>query len=70
MQATQKVCESVKGVIQPEEVNIDTIANKMSLSETPDPDLLIRTGGESASNYLLWRCLYRALFHRKILARF
>ena len=64
MQATQKVCESVaKGVIQPEEVNIDTIANKMSLSETPDPDLLIRTGGEKRlSNYLLWQLAYTELY--------
>ena len=64
MQATQKVCERVaKGVIQPEEVNIDTIANKMSLSETPDPDLLIRTGGEKRlSNYLLWQLAYTELY--------
>ncbi len=64
MQATQKVCESVaKGVIQPEEVNIDTIASKMSLSETPEPDLLIRTGGEKRlSNYLLWQLAYTELY--------
>ena len=64
MQATQKVCESVaRGVIRPEQVNIDTIAKKMSLSEIPEPDLLIRTGGEKRlSNYLLWQLAYTELY--------
>ncbi len=64
MQATQKVCESVaKGVIRPEQVTIDIIARKMSLSEIPEPDLLIRTGGEKRlSNYLLWQLAYTELY--------
>ena len=29
----------------------------------PDPDLLIRTGGEiRLSNYLLWQCAYSELY--------
>ena len=64
MQAAQKVCESVaRGVIRPEQINIGTIAEKMSLSGIPEPDLLIRTGGEKRlSNYLLWQLAYTELY--------
>ncbi|MBK6615937.1 polyprenyl diphosphate synthase [Ottowia sp.] len=35
----------------------------MALSHVPDPDLLIRTGGEQRiSNFLLWQCAYSELF--------
>ena len=48
---------------KPEKINIDTIAKKMSLSEIPEPDLLIRTGGEKRlSNYLLWQLAYTELY--------
>ena len=33
----------------------------------PDPDLLIRTGGEiRLSNYLLWQCAYSELYFSDI----
>lgn len=33
----------------------------------PDPDLLIRTGGEfRLSNYLLWQCAYTELYFCEI----
>ena len=35
----------------------------LSTSFMPDPDLLIRTGGElRLSNYLLWQCAYSELY--------
>ena len=35
----------------------------LSLAHAPDPDLLIRTGGEQRiSNFLLWQCAYSELF--------
>jgi undecaprenyl diphosphate synthase len=35
----------------------------MALSHVPDPDLLIRTGGEQRiSNFLLWQCAYSELY--------
>ncbi|MCA0324496.1 MAG: di-trans,poly-cis-decaprenylcistransferase [Proteobacteria bacterium] len=35
----------------------------MALAHVPDPDLLIRTGGEQRiSNFLLWQCAYSELF--------
>ena len=53
----------LNGVIRPDQINIDTIAKKMSLSEIPEPDLLIRTGGEKRlSNYLLWQLAYTELY--------
>ncbi len=35
----------------------------MALAHVPDPDLLIRTGGEQRiSNFLLWQCAYSELY--------
>ena len=35
----------------------------LALSHGPDPDLLIRTGGEQRiSNFLLWQCAYSELY--------
>ena len=39
------------------------LAEHLSLSFAPDPDLLIRTGGEQRiSNFLLWQCAYSELY--------
>ncbi|QHI96978.1 di-trans,poly-cis-decaprenylcistransferase [Xylophilus rhododendri] len=40
-----------------------SLRGSLSLSHVPDPDLLIRTGGEQRiSNFLLWQCAYSELF--------
>lgn len=40
-----------------------TLGRFMALADTPDPDLLIRTGGESRlSNFLLWQLAYAEMF--------
>lgn len=40
-----------------------TLDCAMALAHVPDPDLLIRTGGEQRiSNFLLWQCAYSELF--------
>ena len=42
------------------EVSLD---RALALSHVPDPDLLIRTGGEQRiSNFLLWQCAYSELY--------
>jgi undecaprenyl diphosphate synthase len=52
----QKVAE---GKISLDDVTPAVIANHLDTGGTPDPDLLIRTGGEQRlSNYLLWQCAY------------
>lgn len=40
----------------------------LSTAGTPDPDLLIRTGGETRiSNFLLWQCAYSELYFTPVL---
>lgn len=53
----------VKGNLKVDEVNEQTIASRLVTNFMPDPDLLIRTGGEvRLSNYLLWQCAYSELY--------
>ena len=43
----------------PESIDERTIANALYTAGTPDPDLVIRTGGEERlSNFLLWQSAY------------
>ncbi len=47
------------------EISEEHISSRLALAGIPDPDLLIRTGGEQRiSNFLLVEpCLHRILFH-------
>jgi len=46
-----------------EAITEEAIGQSLSLAHVPDPDLLIRTGGEQRiSNFLLWQCAYAELF--------
>ena len=46
-----------------EEISEETIANYLYTKEIPDPDLLIRTGGDKRiSNYLLWQIAYSEIY--------
>lgn len=51
------------------EENANSIANFKSCLDTkdiPDPDIIVRTGGEQRlSNFLLWQCAYSELFFVK-----
>lgn len=52
-----------KGELASEEISSELIATHLTTSFMPDPDLLIRTGGEiRLSNYLLWQCAYSELY--------
>ncbi len=45
--------------VAPEDVDAAALAARLSTAGAPDPDLLIRTGGEQRiSNFLLWECAY------------
>ena len=56
----QQVAE---GHLSPEAVTDETIGNNLYTSDIPDPDILIRTGGEQRiSNFLLWQLAYTELF--------
>lgn len=51
-----------------EELEIDKLANYLSSADIPEPDLLIRTGGERRiSNFLLWQCAYTELYFSDVL---
>ena len=46
-----------------ETITEEALGQALSLASSPDPDLLIRTGGEQRiSNFLLWQCAYSELF--------
>ena len=48
---------------KPEDINEESISNHLTTNFMPDPDLLIRTGGElRISNYLLWQIAYSELY--------
>lgn len=55
--------KAVSGKITPQEIDEQTVSNAMTTAFMPDPDLLIRTGGElRISNYLLWQIAYSELY--------
>ncbi len=55
--------EAQEHKLSPENITDKTIDEHLATSFMPDPDLLIRTGGElRLSNYLLWQCAYSELY--------
>jgi undecaprenyl diphosphate synthase len=59
----QLAAEAAAGKIRPEDINEQTISAHLSTAAYPDPDLLIRTGGElRISNFLLWQIAYSELY--------
>ena len=59
--ARAEIVKAVKEIINlgEKEINEETISKHLYTSSVPDPDLLIRTGGEMrVSNYLLWQIAY------------
>ncbi|MEZ4502701.1 MAG: polyprenyl diphosphate synthase [Dehalococcoidia bacterium] len=60
------ILEAVKQLIAegatPEDVTEEAIAQRLATAGLPDPDLLIRTGGEHrVSNFLVWQAAYAEL---------
>ena len=56
------------GEINPEDIDENTLADSLSTGGIPDPDLLIRTGGEERiSNFLLWQIAYSELYFTPVL---
>ena len=56
------------GHLEPAEITEERIAAGMALAGIPDPDLLIRTGGEQRiSNFLLWNLAYTELYFTDVL---
>lgn len=62
--AVKEIASDVKeGVLALNDIDEELISRKMQTNFMPDPDLLIRTGGElRISNYLLWQIAYSELY--------
>jgi undecaprenyl diphosphate synthase len=54
--------------MQPQHITEAALAGALSLADLPEPDLLIRTGGDTRiSNFLLWQLAYTELYFTETL---
>ena len=60
MRATRRIAERVAaGELAPDDITEDIIDESLDSVDLPDPDLVIRTSGETrVSNFLLWQAAY------------
>lgn len=65
--AVKRLARSIKiGDIQPEDIDDHSVSSYLDTAGQPDPDLVIRTGGEfRVSNFLLWQIAYAELYITK-----
>jgi len=68
LEATRKISALVKSKqINPEHINEELFSASLSTHGIPDPELLIRTSGETRlSNFLLWQIAYSELYFTDI----
>ncbi|MDD2436185.1 MAG: isoprenyl transferase [Massilibacteroides sp.] len=66
--AVRQIAEKVKTKeLNPEEITETLVSDFLTTRLVPDPDLLIRTGGEKRlSNFLLWQLSYAELYFTDI----
>lgn len=62
--AMQQIAKSVQeGKISPDQITEATLIQNLNTYNIPDPDIVIRTGGEQRiSNFLLWQIAYAEFF--------
>lgn len=67
--ACRDICRLVsEGKLDIDSINEELFSGHISLKNLPEPDLFIRTGGESRiSNYLLWQLAYTELYFTDVL---
>lgn len=64
-QIAEKVKENELGI---NDIDAETISNHLTTKNVPDPELLIRTSGETRiSNFLLWQIAYAELYFTQTL---
>lgn len=64
----QIASEVADGKLQPADITDATISDRLATAGIPDPDLLIRTGGEHRiSNFLLWQIAYSEIYVTDVL---
>ena len=68
-QACRSLAEDVaEGKLQSDAISEELLRSRLSLSDLPEPDLFIRTGGEQRiSNFLLWQLAYTELYFTDLL---
>lgn len=68
-QAVRNIAQQVKdGVLQVQDINEQLIGEYLATKGIPDPELLIRTSGETRiSNFLLWQIAYSELYFTPVL---
>jgi undecaprenyl diphosphate synthase len=60
--------DAAAGTLAPADITETQLAARLALAGLPDPDLLIRTGGERrVSNFLLWNLAYAELYFTDVL---
>lgn len=64
VQATQALAKKVAaGELKESEIDADVLSSHLSTAGMPDPDLMIRTGGDHRiSNFMLWQLAYAELY--------
>lgn len=67
--AVRRIAADVEsGKLKPGEVSEEHITQALDTADLPEPDLLIRTGGEHRlSNFLLWQSAYTELYFTPVL---
>lgn len=67
--AVKQIAADVKeGRYSPDDINPELVANKLYTGGIPDPDILIRPGGEyRISNFLLWQSAYTEFWYTDVL---
>lgn len=68
-EAVKQIAKEVKeGKLSWQEIDADCIGSRLYTRDIPDPDLIIRTGGEMRlSNYLLWQAAYAEIYVTPVL---
>lgn len=63
-EAVKKIAAEVAtGQLKPSDITDDLISSHLTTASIPDPDLLIRTGGDfRISNFLLWQIAYSEIY--------
>lgn len=67
-EACRRIATEVKeGRMSPDSITDRTVSEYLATASMPDPDLLIRTGGEMRiSNFLLWQIAYSEIYFTDI----
>ena len=64
----QLAAEVAKGELKVDDIDEASLSAKLQIVDCPEPDLLIRTGGEQRiSNFLLWNLAYAELWFTDVL---